>query len=265
MGPYDRLKDDVAIVVGAGSSGEGIGIGKAISLSFAREGAKVVLVDLHLERAEETKRLIVEEGGEAIAVAANIAEPADCKRIVATANEHFGTVGILVNNAAITPLLGVGDTSAELFTEVTSVNVTGPFLMTQAVLPGMIERGGGSIVHITSVSAMRSTNGHQTAYAASKAALLGLMIDVANEHGRNGVRVNCIAPGMIDTPLRKVTMRDMGVDPDDYPFGVQSSLGHAGDGWDIARAAVFLSSDEARFITGVHLPVDGGLTTRQPS
>ena len=265
MRSYDRLKNDVAIVVGAGSSGEGIGIGKAISLLFAREGAKVVLVDLHEDRAEETRRLIVDEGGEALVVAGDVADGADCQRIVDTAKEHYGNVSVLVNNAAFTPLLGVADTSAELFTKVTSVNVTGPFLMTQAVLPGMIERGGGSIVHITSVSAIRSTNGHQTAYAASKAALLGLMIDVANEHGRNGVRVNCISPGMIDTPLRKTTMRDMGINPDDYPFGVQSSLGHAGDGWDIARAAVFLSSDEARFITGVHLPVDGGLTTRQPS
>lgn len=265
MAHYDRLKDDVAIVIGAGSSGEGIGIGKAISLSFAREGAKVVLVDLHEDRAEGTKRQVVEEGGEAIVVAANVADPDDCRRIVAETKKHYGHASVLVNNAAFTPLLGVAETSAELFTKVTAVNVTGPFLMTQAVLPGMIERGGGSIVHITSVSAIRSTNGRQTAYAASKAALLGLMIDVANEHGRNGVRVNCISPGMIDTPLRKKTMSDMGINPDDYPFGVQSSLGHAGDGWDIARAAVFLASDEARFITGVHLPVDGGLTTRQPS
>lgn len=266
MGPYDRLKEDVAVVVGAGSSGsgDGVGIGKAISLLFAREGARVVLVDLYEERAAETQRAIVDAGGEAITVAADISDPAAPEKIVERAKSQYGTVSVLVNNAAYTPLRGVAETDAELFAKVLAVNTTGPFLMTRAVLPTMIERGGGSIVNIASVSAIRSSRGGQAAYAASKSALLGLMVDVANAHGRDGVRINCVSPGMIDTPLRRATMRDIGLDPETYPFGPQSSLGHAGDSWDIAHAALFLASEEARFITGVHLPVDGGLTTRNP-
>jgi NAD(P)-dependent dehydrogenase (short-subunit alcohol dehydrogenase family) len=265
MGSCYRLKDEVAIVVGAGSSGPGLSIGQAISRLFAQEGARVVLVDLYEERAAESQKLIAENGGESIAVAADISQPEAYNAIVAAAVSAYGTVSVLVNNAAFTPLLGVADTTPELFEKVMAVNLVGPFAMTRAVLPVMIERGGGSIVNIASVSAIRSSRGHQAAYASSKSGLLGLMVDVANEHGPNGIRVNTISPGMIDTPLRRATMREMGMDPDNYPFGPQSSLGHAGDPWDIARAALFLASDEARFITGVHLPVDGGLTTRQPS
>lgn len=264
MRSINRLENDVAIVVGAGSSGDGVGIGRAISVLFAQEGARVVLVDLHEERASVTAQLIAEAGGDAMVVAGDISDPASCEDIVSKTASRYGPASVLVNNAAYTPLLGVAETSAELFTKVLAVNTTGPFLMTQAALPGMIEGGRGSILNIVSVSAIRTSKGGQSAYAASKSALLGLMVDVANAHGRDGIRVNCISPGMIDTPLRRATMQDMGLDPETHPFGEQCSLGHAGDPWDIARAAVFLSSDEARFITGVHLPVDGGLTTRQP-
>lgn len=257
-----RLDNEVAIVVGAGSSGPGVGIGKAISLLFAREGARVVLVDNHEDRANETLQAIEQEGGEATVVAADISDPADCARIAAAAVERFGTISVLVNNAAYTPLLGVAETSAEVFNRVMLVNVTGPFLVSQAVLPTMVERGGGAIVNITSVSALRSTSGKQAAYATSKAALEGMMIDMANEFGPHGVRVNCIAPGAIDTPLRKITMREIGLDPDDYPYGLNTSLRRPGDAWDIAHAALFFCSSEARHITGVHIPVDGGLTTR---
>lgn len=260
-----RLKGEVAIVIGAGSSGPGIGIGKAISLLFAREEAQVVLVDNHEDRANETLHAIKEEGGDAIAVTADISDPAAGKRIVDTTVAQYGTVSVLVNNAAYTPMAGVTDTSAELFSQVLAVNVTGPFLTSQAAIPIMVERGGGSIVNITSISAVRSPSGHQTAYAASKAALTGLMVDIVNEHGTNNVRVNCIAPGGIDTPLRKKTMREVGINPDDVPYGVSTSLGHPGDGWDIAYAALFFASSEARFVTGAHLLVDGGLSTRYPN
>ncbi|HKS46986.1 MAG TPA: SDR family oxidoreductase [Amycolatopsis sp.] len=259
------MKDEIAIVVGAGSSRPGLGIGQTIARLFAREGARVALVDLYEERAAQTYQLIEDEGGKAVVVVADISKAEDCEAAVEAAISHFGPIGVLVNNAAYTPLVGVSETSPELFDKVMAINARGPFLMTRAALPSMIGRGGGSIVNIGSVSSIRSGNGRAAAYAASKAALLGLTVDIANEHGRKGIRINCISPGMIDTPLRRATMREMGYDPDSYPFGEQSSLGHAGDAWDIARAALFLASDEARFITGVHLPVDGGLTTRQPS
>ncbi|MDF3310606.1 SDR family NAD(P)-dependent oxidoreductase [Rhodococcus sp. NPDC057014] len=264
MTSLERLKDRVAIVVGAGSSGSGIGIGQAIALLFAREGARMVLADLHEDRAAVTQRMIAEAGGEAIVVAGDISDENTCETIVAAARDNYGTVSTLVNNAAYTPLAGVADTTAELFSKVLAVNTLGPFMMTRAALPVMIAGGGGSIVNIGSVASIRANSGGQAAYASSKAALLGLTIDVANEHGRDGVRVNTVSPGMIDTPVRRQTMQDAGFDVESYPFGEQSALGHAGDPWDIARAALFLASDEARFITGVHLPVDGGWTTRSP-
>lgn len=262
-----RLDGEVAVIVGAGSSGDAgeVGIGKAIALLFASEGARTVLVDNIEERANDTHQRIAEEGGESIVVTADISDPEAPGRIIDAAVAAYGTVSVLVNNAAFTPLRTVADTPPDLFAKVLAVNVTGPFSLIQATLPHMIDRGGGSIVNIGSVSSLRSTTGHQAAYASSKAALLGLMVDVANEQGANGIRVNTVSPGMIDTPLRRATMRDRGLNPDDYPFGVQSSLGHSGDPWDVARAALFLASDESRFITGVHLPVDGGLTTKQPT
>lgn len=264
MGSTERLEDKVAIVVGAGSSGNGIGIGQAIALLFAREGARTVLVDLHEDRAVLTQKAILEEGGEAIVVAGDISEEATADAAMAAAMESFGKIDVLINNAAYTPLLRVSETSPEVFSRVLAVNTVGPFLMTRAALPHMIESGGGSIVNIGSVSSIRSSDGRQAAYASSKAALLGLTVDIANEHGKDGVRINTVSPGMIDTALRRQTMKDMGYDPDSYPFGEQCALGHAGDPWDIARAALFLASDDARFITGVHLPVDGGISTRRP-
>lgn len=265
MSSGQRLQDEVAIVVGAGTSAPGLGIGQAIARLFAEEGARVALVDLHEDRALDTQKFIEKGGGESIVVTADISDTEACENAVATTIAAYRKVSVLVNVAAFTPLLGWADTSREVFDKVMAVNVTGPFLMTRAALPSMLEHQKGSIVNIGSVSSIRSTRGHQAAYAASKSALLGLMVDLTNEHGPNGIRCNTVSPGMIDTPLRRQTMKDRGLDPESYPFGPQSSLGHAGDGWDIARAALFLASDEARFITGVHLPVDGGLTTRQPS
>ena len=265
MSSGQRLNDEVAIVVGAGTSAPGLGIGQAIARLFAEEGAAVALVDLYEDRARETQTFIEKDGGKSIVVQANIAETEACENAVAQTVSAFGKVSVLVNVAAYTPLRSVADTSREEFDKVMAVNVTGPFSMTRAALPSMIEHNKGSIIHIGSVSSIRSGRGRQSAYAASKSALLGLMIDLANEQGLNGIRCNTISPGMIETPLRRQTLRDMGLDPESIPFGPQSSLGHSGDAWDIARAALFLASDESRFITGVHLPVDGGLTTRQPN
>lgn len=257
-----RVQNKVALVVGAGSGPEGVGIGQAIAETLAHEGARLVLVDLSEERAAITQQTVIDGGGDAIVVVGDVTDPALADRAAKAALEQYGSIDVLVNSAAFTPLRGVAETSPELFEKVLAVNTTGPFLMTRAVLPGMIAGGGGSIVNIGTISSIRSSNGGQTAYAASKAALLGLMIDVAVAHGRDGVRVNTVSPGMIDTPLRRKTMLDIGLDPENYPYGPQSALGHAGDAWDIARAVLFLASDDARFITGLHIPVDGGLTLR---
>lgn len=260
-----RMHGKVAVVVGAGSSDAGMGIGQAIALLLAQEGARMILVDLEEERATETGRMITEAGGQAIAVGGDIALEETCARAITAGVETYGTITTLVNNAAYTPLVGVAETSPELFTRVLAVNTLGPFMMARAALPSMVAGGGGSIVNVGSLSAIRSGDGRQAAYASSKAALLGLMVDVANEYGPQNVRINTVSPGMIDTPLRRKTMREMGYDPDTYPYGEQAALRRAGDPWDIARAVLFLASDDAQFISGVHLPVDGGISTRRPS
>ncbi|HET6950589.1 MAG TPA: SDR family NAD(P)-dependent oxidoreductase [Acidimicrobiales bacterium] len=256
-----KLEGKVAVVTGAGSSGPGFGTGKAISVLFAREGAKVVLVDKVEERAAETLALIEAEGGEATIVAADLAEMSSGQRVIDAAVAAYGGVDVLINNAAIPSSTTILDTSPELYEQIIAVNLTAPFMLTKAVLPVLIERGGGSIVNVISIAALRGQGGKgQTAYAASKAGLLGLMVDVADAFGKDGVRVNCVAPGIIDTPMRAEAIRQAGRDPATIDLGYKTALGIEGDAWDIARASLFLAGPDGRFVTGVMLPVDGGTT-----
>jgi NAD(P)-dependent dehydrogenase (short-subunit alcohol dehydrogenase family) len=258
-----KLEGRVAVVTGAGSSGPGLGTGKAISVLFAREGARVVLVDKFEERAKETLALIEDEGGEATIVTADLAEMSACQQVIDEAVARFGTVDILINNAAIASSTGILDTTPELYQLVLAINLTAPFMMTKAVIPVMQRGRGGSIVNITSIAAMRGSGGAGcTAYAAAKAGLMGLMIDVADAFGTDGIRVNCIAPGIIDTPMRAESIIQAGLDPKDIDLSGKTSLGFEGDAWDIARAALFLAGPDGRYLTGVLLPVDGGSTAR---
>jgi NAD(P)-dependent dehydrogenase (short-subunit alcohol dehydrogenase family) len=258
-----RLDQKVAIVTGAGSSGPGVGTGRAISVLFARDGARVVLVDMHEDRAKDTLALIENEGGEAMIVTADIGEIASYQHIVDEAVRCYGTVDILVNNAAISSSTSILDTTPELYERVLAVNLTAPFFLTKAVIPVMMKAGGGSILNIMSIAAMRGQGGAgRTAYAASKAGMWGLMVDVADSYGSQGIRINTIAPGIIDTPMRAAAMRQGGLDPDKIDLSSKTSLGFEGDAWDIARAALFLAGPDARYITGVLLPVDGGTTAR---
>ena len=258
-----KLDGQVAIVTGAGSSGPGVGTGKAISVLFAREGAKVVLVDKFAERADETLRLIEDEGGEAVVLAADITDPSAPQRLVDETTARYGGVDILINNAAISSSTGLLDTTPELCQQVIGVNLIAPILLSRAAIPVMAERGGGSIVNIISIAALRGQGGRgQTAYAASKAGLIGVMVDVADSFGAQGIRVNCIAPGLIDTPMRTATIVQAGLDPSQLDLGYKTSLGIEGDAWDIARATLFLAGPDGRYITGVVLPVDGGSTAR---
>jgi len=263
MGQQGKLAGKVAIVTGAGSSGPGLGTGKAMSVLFAREGARVVLVDKFTDRAAETLAMIEAEGGEAIVVPADLADLASAPAIVADATTAFGGVDILVNNAAVAPSTGILNTSVELYAEVLAVNLTAPFMLSKAAIPSMIERGGGSILNIASIAALRGQGGKgNTAYAASKAGMLGLTTDLADLFGTDGIRVNCIAPGILDTPMRNQTMINRGIDPTSIDLSSRTSLGIEGDAWDIAHAALFLVGPDGRYITGVLLPVDGGSTAR---
>jgi NAD(P)-dependent dehydrogenase (short-subunit alcohol dehydrogenase family) len=262
MQPTDSLEGKVAIVTGAGSSGPGVGTGKAISLSLAREGAHVVLVDRFTDRAEETLALIEAEGGTAVVVTADLAEIPACRAVVEQAVAAFGRVDVLVNNAAITSGFSLLDTTPEQYATVVAINQTAPFFLMQAAIPEMVKVGGGAIVNITSIAAMRGQGGKGcTAYAASKSALVGIMTDVVDAYGPQGIRVNCVAPGIIDTPMRSGVMREGGLDPATIDLGARVPLRREGDAWDIARMVRFLVGPEGHYITGVLIPVDGGKTS----
>lgn len=255
-----RLVGTVAIVTGAGSSGPGIGTGKATAILFAREGARVCLVDLFLERAEETQARIQDDGGEAFAVRADVTDSAGCSEVVRSVRERFGqTPNVLVNNVGVRgerkPLHLLDDTSWDA---AIAANLKSVMLMSKSVLPGMIDGGGGAIVNIASVAGIVAYG--TPAYGAAKAGMIMLTRDLAAMYGRYGVRVNAISPGNVHTPMVAQTMTSQVRER----RRKSSPLGIEGDGWDIGWAAVFLASEEARFVTGQNLPVDGGVTQMGP-
>jgi NAD(P)-dependent dehydrogenase (short-subunit alcohol dehydrogenase family) len=258
-----KVDGKVAIVTGAGSSGPGLGTGKATSVLLAREGAKVILVDKFEDRARETLEMIEADGGEATIVVGDLAEVPTTTRVVEEAVATYGGVDILVNNAAIPASVALLDTTDEDWQRFLAINLTAPFMLCRAAIPVMIEGGGGSIVNISSVAALRGNGGTGcSAYAATKAGLEGLMIDVADAYGTKGIRINCVAPGLIATPMRDEAVRSKGGDPSKLDLTFKTSLGIEGDGWDIARAVLFLAGPDGRYITGVMLPVDGGAVAR---
>ena len=249
-----RLTGKVAIVTGAGSQGEGIGTGKAISFLFAREGAKVCLVDRERARAEEALRMIESAGGAAFVSAADITSEADCARIVATTMERFGKLDILVNNVGISSGGGPLDAfSMDTWDQVMDVNLRAAVLMTRHSIPHLTA-AKGAIVNISSVAGLLAS-GH-AAYGPSKAALISLTREVAMMYGRQGVRANVVAPGHIHTPHAQGA-QTLGDELRTMRRKI-APLGIEGDAWDVASAALFLASDEARFITATCLPVDGG-------
>ncbi|HEX4518314.1 MAG TPA: SDR family oxidoreductase [Gaiellaceae bacterium] len=259
-----RLAGKVAIVTGAGSRTSGmIGTGRAMAVLFAREGARVCVLDLELERAEETASLIEAEGGESMVVAGDVSLAADCERVVTETVTRYGGLDVLVNNAALSASdSGTRGRVHELdqsgWERIFAVNLEGAMLMSKHALPRMIETGGGSIVSIASVAALMS-DGLVPAYAAAKAGLVRLTADIAVSYGRDGIRANTIVPGML------FTGRQGELSPERAEQRRRAApLGIEGDAWDVAWAAVYLASDEARFVTGVCLPVDGGLLQTQP-
>jgi len=261
-----RLEGKIAVVVGAGQTpGETIGNGRAMAILFAREGAAVVCVDRVGARAEETAALIGEEGGQASFLAADIVKAADCAGIVDAARARHGQLDILVNNVGI----GGGDAPAHRLEEATfdrivAVNLKGMWLTIKAALPVMREQGGGAIVNISSLAA--TAGGIQLAYEVSKAGVNRLTTSVAQSNARYGVRCNAIMMGFMDTPMAvSGTARASGRSTADVRAERDARVplrGKMGNGWDTAYAALFLASDEARFVTGALLPVDGGMGVR---
>ncbi len=259
----DRLKDKVAIVVGAGSTpGDTMGNGRAAAIVFAREGAKVMLVDRRLDSAEETRSMIEAEGGESFAFEADVTISENCKRMADACVEKYGGIDILHNNVGIGEGGGPVELSEEDWDKVFGVNLKSVYLALKHVLPYMEKRGSGAIINISSVAAIRYAPYPMLPYSASKSGLNGLTRSVAMQYAHQGIRCNCIMPGLINTPMaiEGIAVR-LGVEKKDLIAARDAAvpMGRMGEAWDIANTALFLASDEAKYITGVCIPVDGGL------
>ena len=249
-----RLDGRVALVTGAGSADGLIGIGVATAVVFASQGAKVGIVDISRERAEMTRRMIEAVGGECVVAVGDLTSPDENERCVAEVAGAFGRLDTLVNSAAIVGDAGSPiETGLEQWNATLALNVTAAMLAAKHAIPHLRSAGGGAIVNISSIA---GTHGFGAgAYAASKAALIGLTKDWAYLHGREGIRVNCLVLGHVYTPMGssgnevlREQRRRSGI------------LGTEASAWDVAWPAVFLASEEARWITGVALPVDAGTT-----
>ena len=261
-----RLEGKVAIVTGAGSSGPGVGTGRAASVLFAREGARVLLADLDAARAEETLGLIEGEGGEASVFEGDVSRADDCQAMVEAAGQRYGGLDILFNNVAVLGSGTVVNVEEQEWDRVMNINLKRMMLTSKYAVPRMSESGGGSIINVSSVEAVRSSFGPALPYGSilpysvSKGGVVTLTTCMAVQHGRDNIRVNCIVPGFIYTPMVaphvSEEMRDL--------RSRAAPLGTEGTAWDVAWAAVFLASDEARWVSGVVLPVDAGLIATTP-
>jgi NAD(P)-dependent dehydrogenase (short-subunit alcohol dehydrogenase family) len=239
-----------------------IGTGRAMAVLFAREGARVCVVDIDRRHAEVTAARILDEGGDAVVSVGDVSSDADCGRIVADTVDRHGRLDVLVNNAALrasdTGTRGLLHEIDEAgWDRVLEVNLKGAMLMCKHALRAMAASGGGSVVNISSVAALLS-DGLVPAYAAAKAGLIRLTADIAVTYGRQGIRANAIAPGMLFTGRQGDQSEEQAV-----RRRTAAPLGIEGDAWDVARMALFLASDESRFVTGTCIPVDGGLTQVQ--
>ena len=258
----ERVRDKVALVFGAGSSGPGWGNGKAAAVLYAREGARVVAVDVNLAAAEETCQIIADEGGAAIAVTADVTGADDVAQAVqATLREHH-RIDILHNNVGITVMADPVECTEADWHRGIDTNLTGAFLTCKHVLPVMTSQNKGAIVNISSVAASYVSEHPYFSYFASKAGLNHFTRAIAVHYARRGIRANVIMPGLMDTPLiySQIVGRYSDAEAMREARHARSPTGRMGDAWDVAYAALFLASDEARYVNGVCLAVDGGLS-----
>jgi NAD(P)-dependent dehydrogenase (short-subunit alcohol dehydrogenase family) len=251
--------------VGAGQTpGETVGNGRATAIRFAEEGARVLMVDRNAASAEQTLALARERGGEGSVFEADITREADCQALVAECVARFGRLDVLHNNVGI----GTGDRGAasmtvDVWDRIFDTNLKGIMLVCKHALPVMREQGGGAITNISSVAAVCAVG--IVAYKTSKAALNAYTHHLATGNARHGIRANVIMPGLMNTPMAIEGYVAAGRDRDELVRTRDAQVplgGRMGDAWDVANAALFLASDEARFITGVCLPVDGGQSAR---
>jgi NAD(P)-dependent dehydrogenase (short-subunit alcohol dehydrogenase family) len=260
----NRLAGRVAFVFGAGSSGEAMSNGRAAAIAYAREGATVAVIDINLRSAEETAALVRDDGGTALPLVADVTREEDVVRAVDVAAAQLGVPAVLHNNVGVALTVGVDELTRADWDRALALNVTGVFLTCKHTLPHMLAAGRGAVVNVSSVASIRHLGYDYPAYMAAKAAVNQLTVSLALTHACHGIRVNAVLPGLIDTPLVE---RQLHTDPgraaeararrDDA-----SPTGRMGTPWDVANAAVFLASDDAAYVNGVCLPVDGGLSAR---
>ncbi len=248
-----RLEGKVAIVTGGGT-----GIGRATAGLFSREGARVVVADYNADTGRETVQAITDVGGEALFVEVDVSDSAQVQRLVQSTLDAYGRINILFNNAGVLLFGTVLDTDEEAWNRLMSINLTGVFLCTKAVLPHMIEGGGGSIINLTSSTGAHDAAGNAVAYVTSKGGVALFTRAAAIDHAEDNVRVNAIAPGPTDTPM----LRDNLSAEELETFAATFPMKRLGRPEELANAALFLASDEASFVTGAILAVDGGQTAQ---
>jgi len=255
-----RLDGKVVMVFGAGSSGPGWGNGKAAAVAFAREGARVVAIDLDADAVAQTVDAIESEGYRALAVTADVTDSASVVAAVDKTMAAHGRIDVLHNNVGVTMMGGPPDLDEAAWQRSLDINVVSVYRTTRAIIPHMIEQGSGVIINISSLASIRWSGYPYFAYYASKAAVNQATVAIALQYARNGIRANAILPGAIDTPLiyKQISSQYKSVEEMREARNRAIPTGKMGTAWDIAHAAVFLASDEASFITGVCLPVDGG-------
>ena len=259
-----RLKNKVAIVTGAGSVGPGWGNGKATAVLFARQGAKVFAVDINLAAAEETRAIIQEEGGQCAVHRADVSQNANIEVMVERCLTAYGRIDILHNNVGILDVGGCVETSEESWDRVNEVNLKSVFLACKHVLPQMERQGSGAIVNVSSVAGVRWLGIPYVSYSATKGAVNQLTQSIALQYAKKNIRVNAVLPGFMKTPMVVHSLSETYAEGDvEKMIEIRDQLcptGKMGDAWDVAHAALFLASDEAKYITGTQLVVDGGLT-----
>jgi NAD(P)-dependent dehydrogenase (short-subunit alcohol dehydrogenase family) len=259
-----RLKDKIAFVMGAGCVGEGWGNGKATAVLFAREGATVICVDRDLASAERTVASIEGEGGKAHALRADITSAADIDTAVSAAISRHGRIDILQNNVGIAEPGGPETIDEASWDRVMAVNLKGFFLTCKRVLPEMVKQGGGAIVNVSSVASITTISVPMISYYSSKAGVNHFTRAVAVEYASKGIRCNAVLPGLMNTPMIVEPYKDVYDSVDDMIArrDAMVPMGKMGTAWDVAHASLFLASDDAKYISGALLPVDGALTCR---
>lgn len=251
-----RLSDRVALITGGGT-----GIGRAIAMAFAREGASVAVAGRRLEKLREVTKEVENAGGKALAVECDVSRAADVQRAVRGTVEHFGRLNVLVNNAGTLSVSTVESISEEEWDRVMAVNVKGPFLMSRAVLAEFRKCGGGVIVNIGSILGLVAMK-DRAAYCASKGGVTMLTKAMALDHGHENIRVNCICPSIVETELIKGLFESVQGETVRKARLASIPLGRFGRPEDVAEMAVFLASDESSWMTGVAIPLDGGLSAQ---